>query len=86
VLLHDFWAPYWHFGVAHAVCGAHLGREPRRRPVPAARRRRSSAPPRAWPRRCGRAGWTEAPSPRCPARSSRAGRTTAKCSGTSVAR
>jgi transposase len=27
VLLHDFWAPYWHFDVAHAVCGAHLGRE-----------------------------------------------------------
>src|SRR5664280_1861342 len=24
---HDFWAPYWHFDVTHAVCGAHLGRE-----------------------------------------------------------
>lgn len=27
VLVHDFWAPYWHFDVGHAVCGAHLGRE-----------------------------------------------------------
>ncbi|HEX7537354.1 MAG TPA: IS66 family transposase [Dermatophilaceae bacterium] len=27
VLVHDFWAPYWTFHVAHAVCGAHLGRE-----------------------------------------------------------
>src|SRR5664280_2650886 len=27
VLGHDFWAPYWHFDVTHAVCGAHLGRE-----------------------------------------------------------
>lgn len=27
VLVHHFWAPYWHFDVAHAVCGAHLGRE-----------------------------------------------------------
>src|SRR5450759_952483 len=27
VLVHDFWAPYWHFDVTHAVCGAHLGRE-----------------------------------------------------------
>lgn len=27
VLVHDFWAPYWHFDVVHAVCGAHLGRE-----------------------------------------------------------
>jgi transposase len=27
VLLHDFWAPYWHFDLTHAVCGAHLGRE-----------------------------------------------------------
>src|SRR5664280_263685 len=22
VLVHDFWAPYWHFDVTHAVCGA----------------------------------------------------------------
>jgi len=27
VLVHDFWAPYWHFDVVHALCGAHLGRE-----------------------------------------------------------
>jgi transposase len=27
VLMHDFWAAYWHFGVVHAVCGAHLLRE-----------------------------------------------------------
>lgn len=27
VLVHDFWAPYWHFDVRHALCGAHLGRE-----------------------------------------------------------
>ena len=26
-VLHDFWAPYWHFDLTHAVCGAHLGRE-----------------------------------------------------------
>jgi transposase len=27
VLVHDFWAAYWHFDVLHAVCGAHLLRE-----------------------------------------------------------
>jgi transposase len=27
VLVHDFWAAYWSFDVAHAVCGAHLLRE-----------------------------------------------------------
>lgn len=27
VLVHDFWAPYWGFDVAHAVCAAHLLRE-----------------------------------------------------------
>ncbi len=27
VLVTDFWSPYWHFDVRHALCGAHLGRE-----------------------------------------------------------
>jgi transposase len=27
VLVHDCWGPYWNLDVAHALCGAHLGRE-----------------------------------------------------------
>ena len=28
VLVHDCWGPYWNFDVTHALCGAHLLREP----------------------------------------------------------